>query len=66
VISPGSFGSVPELVESIGKYLSERNLHPKPYVRRAEGKAILEKIARAQEALARQQSLNKPISETLH
>jgi transposase len=54
VISPGSFGSVPELIESIGKYLSERNLQPKPYTWRVDGKAILEKIARAREALARQ------------
>ena len=35
-------------------------------LRRADGKAILEKIRRAREALARQLNITKDISETLH
>ncbi|MCZ7638885.1 MAG: IS630 family transposase [Verrucomicrobia bacterium] len=54
VILPGSFGSVKELTEAIWQSLAERNLAPARYEWRADGKAILEKIGRAREALARQ------------
>ena len=57
VITPGSFGSVKELVEAIWKYLEERNLNPVRYEWRAEGKVILEKIQRSREALARRMNV---------
>ncbi len=38
---------------------AERNLRPQRYQWRAEGAAILEKIRRAREALARSQQINK-------
>jgi transposase len=66
VISPGSFGSVRELVDSIWAYLDQHNLQPSRYTWRADGQAILEKIARAREALAREQQVRQRISETLH
>jgi transposase len=52
-ILPGSFGSVPELVEAIMKYLARHNLAPKRYVWRADGAAVLAKIQRAWEAALR-------------
>jgi transposase len=52
-ILPGSFGSVPELVDAITKYLARHNLAPKRYVWRAEGAAVLAKIQRAWEAALR-------------
>ena len=52
-ILPGSFGSVPELVEAILKYLARHNLAPKRYVWRADGAAVLAKIQRAWEAALR-------------
>jgi transposase len=52
-ILPGSFGSVPELVEAIMKYLTRHNLQPKRYVWRADGAAVLAKIQRAWEAALR-------------
>ena len=52
-ILPGSFGSVPELVEAIMKYLTRHNLAPKRYVWRADGAAVLAKIQRAWEAALR-------------
>ena len=52
-ILPGSFGSVPELVEAIMKYLDRHNLAPKRYVWRADGAAVLAKIQRAWEAALR-------------
>lgn len=66
VVLPGSFGSVKELAEAIFAHLAERNLQPKRYEWRADGKAILEKIQKAREALARQPQFNKAISETRH
>jgi transposase len=66
VILPGSFASVGDLVDAIWKYLTERNLKPQSYQWKAEGKAILEKIARAKEALARSPQLQKDSSETIH
>jgi len=50
-IREGSFSSVTELTESILSYLEARNLNPKPYSWRANGREILEKISRAREAL---------------
>ena len=47
VILDGSFQSVAELVRSIPGWLAERNRQLQRYVWRAEGAAILEKIARA-------------------
>ena len=61
VVLPGSFASVGELVDSIWAYLAERNLKPQRYEWRAEGKAILEKIRHAREALARQTPVPKDI-----
>jgi transposase len=50
-IRDGSFASVDELKDSVLDYLNERNLNPKPYVWKAEGKSILEKIQRAKAAM---------------
>jgi transposase len=52
-ILPGSFGSVPELVDALMQYLARHNLQPKRYVWRAEGAAVLAKIQRAWEAALR-------------
>ena len=49
-VRDGSFGSVRELVESMEQYLADRNLEPVRYEWKADGKAILEKIARARAA----------------
>jgi len=46
-ILPGSFGSVPQLVEAIMQYLVQHNLNPKRHVWRAKGEDILAKIQRA-------------------
>jgi transposase len=51
VVREGSFQSVPELVRTIKAWLAERNRQPLRYVWRAEGAAILEKIARARSKL---------------
>src|SRR6266404_7250598 len=61
VVLPGSFGGVPELVEAIWAYLEERNLRPKRYEWRAEGQAILNKVHRARQVLARQLDVKKDI-----
>ncbi len=66
VVLPGSFRSVGELTGAILKYLADRNLNPKRYEWKADGKTILEKIQRARETLARQVGLSKDSSETLH
>ena len=66
VIFSGSLGSTHELVDAIWGDLTERNLRPQRYQWRADGAAILEKIRRAREALARSQSIDKCNSETLH
>jgi len=51
IVREGSFTSVRELIADIEAYLAQRNLNPKPYRWRAEGKAILEKIRRAKLAM---------------
>lgn len=51
VIREGSFKHVRELAGAIETCLAERDLHPKRYVWKAEGKAILEKISRARRAV---------------
>lgn len=53
-IRHGSLASVKELIDSIDGYLAQRDLEPKRYVWKAEGRAILEKIKRAKAALAAQ------------
>jgi len=53
VVLSGSFSSVRQLEEAVFGYLAERNLCPKRYVWRAEGRQILEKINRAKEALTK-------------
>jgi transposase len=42
----GSFESVPELVQSIDKYLAVSNADPKPFVWKASTQAILDKLAK--------------------
>jgi transposase len=66
VILPGSFASVDQLVEKIWGYLAERNLNPTRYVWRAQGQEILEKIQRAEAALARARDVISDISGTEH
>jgi transposase len=66
VILPGSFSSVAQLVERIWAYLAERNLNPTRYVWRAQGQEILEKIQRAEAALARASKITVDTSGTLH
>lgn len=51
-IRDGSFTGVRELVDSIENYIAHRDLEPKRYVWKAEGKTILEKIQRARSAIA--------------
>ena len=51
VVLPGSFGAVKELGDAIWVHLAERNLHPRRYIWKAKGHAILEKIQRARKAL---------------
>jgi transposase len=53
-IRDGSFTSVPQLTRSIMAYINRRSENPKPYVWRADGKVILEKITRARKALEKQ------------
>ena len=50
-IRNGSFHSVRELARRIEAYIAERDLKPKRYVWRAEGREILAKIKRAREKL---------------
>lgn len=50
VVREGSFRHVRELTAAIEAYLADRDLHPKRYVWRAQGQAILEKINRARTA----------------
>lgn len=57
VVREGSFASVPELVQSITDYLTERNLSPKRYVWKAKGAEILAKIQRARETLEKQKCI---------
>jgi transposase len=66
VVLPGSFASVAELTQAIWNYLAERNLKPTRYEWKADGKAVLEKIQRAREALARETAVSKDFNETLH
>jgi transposase len=66
IILPGSFASLQELVDSIWSYLEERNLNPTRYEWKADGSAILKKIQRAREALARQQKDSKDITAAVH
>ncbi len=47
VIREGSFNSLKNLEKSITKYLEKRNENPKPYLWKADGKKILEKINKA-------------------
>ncbi len=56
VIRDGSFTSVQELADDIETYMVERNLEPKRYVWKAQGKAILQKLHRARHVLS---NLNK-------
>lgn len=58
VVLPGSFTSVDGLVKAIWNYLDERNLKPTRYEWKADGKAILAKIQKAREALARRPDIN--------
>jgi transcriptional regulator with XRE-family HTH domain len=51
-IRDGSFSSVPDLIDSIETHIAQRDLAPKRYVWKAEGKAILEKIHRARSKIA--------------
>jgi transposase len=66
LISPGSFTSVQDLVDSIWAYLEERNLQPTRYVWKADGHEILRKIERARAALAREEQNSKDINATQH
>ena len=66
VILPGSFQSVDQLVAEIWAYLAERNLSPTRYVWRAQGQQILQKIQRAEAALARASEVAVDTSGTAH
>ena len=63
VVREGSFRSVPELVRRIEVWLAERNRQPHRYVWRAEGAAILQKIARAR---AKLEEIMTDTSRTAH
>ena len=58
-ILPGSFSSVKQLAKEITDYMVQWNLNPRRYEWKADGKLILEKIARAREALARELIVSK-------
>jgi len=49
----GIFGSVPDLIASIEKYLAVTNNDPKPYVWTATAESILAKVQRARTTLER-------------
>jgi transposase len=55
VVREGSFTSVAELITAIEVHLAHHNLQPTPYRWKAQGAAILEKIAHAREAEAKSQ-----------
>ena len=44
--------NVEELLESIGAFIDNHNRHPKPFIWTAKASDILEKVKRAQAALA--------------
>jgi transposase len=48
----GVFRNVEELLESIGEYIDNHNRQPKPFIWTAKASDILEKVKRAQAALA--------------
>jgi transposase len=50
-IRRGAFNSVAELETAIMAYLEQRNVKPKPFVWTASARSILEKVARAKQAL---------------
>jgi transposase len=54
VVREGSFTSVADLSRAIEAYMAERNANPKPYCWKADGAAILAKIARARETQLKQ------------
>jgi transposase len=53
-IRRGAFTSVPDLEQAIMDYLDQHNADPKPFVWTASADAILEKVARAKQALESQ------------
>src|SRR3712207_2290119 len=53
-IRRGAFTSVPDLERAIMDYLDRHNLDPKPFVWTASSTSILEKVARAKQALESQ------------
>jgi transposase len=53
-IRRGAFTSVPDLEKAILDYLDQHNADPKPFVWTASASAILEKVARAKQALESQ------------
>jgi hypothetical protein len=53
-IQRGAFTSVPDLGSAIMDYLEHHNADPKPFVWTAPASAILEKVARAKQALESQ------------
>lgn len=64
VIRLGSFQSVPQLVADIYRFLDHHNLKPTRYQWTADPQAVLDKIARAWEALL--EETYNPISGTSH
>ena len=53
-IRRGAFTSVPDLESAIMDYLEHHNADPRPFVWTASASAILEKVARAKQALESQ------------
>ncbi|HEX5219821.1 MAG TPA: hypothetical protein VFZ59_09660, partial [Verrucomicrobiae bacterium] len=61
----GSTGEIPKIVRrQFGRFYDGKKVHNNEW--RADGKAILEKIRRAREALAQHSRITKDNSETLH
>jgi transposase len=56
-IRRGAFTSVPDLESAIMDYLEHHNADPRPFVWTASASAILEKVARAKQALESQHTL---------
>jgi hypothetical protein len=50
------FTSVPELIETIDRYIARHNQQPKPFIWTASAKDILEKVVRANRRLSSKQN----------
>jgi hypothetical protein len=52
-----AFRSVPDLIDTIEKYVQKHNRHPKPFIWTAKASDILAKVTRARAKLNKMQSV---------